>query len=398
MTSIRILVGDSLERLAELPENSVDSVVCDPPYGLGKPPPIEDVLRAWLAGDEYQAKGGGMMGLKWDAFVPGPAVWRECLRVLKPGGHMLAFFGTRTEDVGSIAIRMAGFERRNLLAWMYGSGMPASKRITDAIAQHLKQEEPAEAEPWEGWATALAPALEPIVMARKPLAGTIGANVLEHGTAGLNLDACRNDRGNHPANLLHDGSQCVLDLFPTTAPKRPSPGEGELMDTKSRGNWGFRRQPCSLEDAGGSAARYFYCSKASSAERDAGLGGPVLIGGERAGGRAEGSAGLASPRAGTHTPGRCDHPTVKPVDLMRWMVRLVTPPGGTVLDPFMGSGSTGIAAHLEGFDFIGCELDPHHAATAELRIRHYSGKADIVSEAPGEEVKSREPDRVGFFV
>lgn len=442
MTCIRILVGDSLERLAELPENSVDSVVCDPPYGLK------------------------FMGKRWDAEVPKAELWAAVLRVLKPGGHLLASFGTRTYHRGVVAVEDGGFQIRDMVAWLYGQGMPKSKSIARVVDQHIDPVEPRgraipvasksqpngkpltgnpvppyeprtdEGKQWDGFGTGLSPGLEPIVLARKPFPGTIAANVLEHGTAGLNIDGCRihapdapesvkvcenvgsryvgilnggqrslaaprttsaSQRGRWPANVCHDGSQQVLALFPTTAPKRPSPGEGELMDTKSRGNWGFRRQPCSLEDAGGSAARYFYCSKASSAERDAGLGGPVLSGGERAGGRAEGSAGLDNPRAGTHAEGLNDHATVKPIDLMRWMVRLVTPPGGTVLDPFMGSGSTGVAAHLEGFGFIGCELDPHHAATAELRIRHYSGKADIVSEAPRGEVESREPDRIGFF-
>lgn len=433
MTCIRILVGDSLERLAELPENSVDSVVCDPPYGLK------------------------FMGKRWDAEVPKAELWAAVLRVLKPGGHLLASFGTRTYHRGVVAVEDGGFQIRDMVAWLYGQGMPKSKSIARVVDQHIDPVEPRgraipvasksqpngkpltgnpvppyeprtdEGKQWDGFGTGLSPGLEPIVLARKPLIGTIPVNVLEHGTGGINIDACRipgskpettrgsggqhgrfsplpgqgrihdDGRGRWPANVCHDGSQQVLALFPTTAPKRPSPGEGELMDTKSRGNWGFRRQPCSLEDAGGSAARYFYCSKASSAERVAGLGGPVLSGGERAGGRAEGSAGLDNPRAGTHAEGLNDHATVKPIDLMRWMVRLVTPPGGTVLDPFMGSGSTGVAAHLEGFGFIGCELDPHHAATAELRIRHYSGKADIVSEAPRGEVESREPDRVGFF-
>lgn len=403
MTSIRILVGDSLERLAELPENSVDSVVCDPPYGLK------------------------FMGKRWDADVPKPELWAAVLRVLKPGGHLLASFGTRTYHRGVVAVEDAGFQIRDMVAWLHGQGMPKSKSIAMVVDQHIDPVEARgraipvagksqpngkpltgnpvppyeprtdEGKQWDGFGTGLSPGLEPIVLARKPLIGTIPVNVLEHGTGGIHIDACRvGDRW--PANVCHDGSQQVLDLFPITAPKRSSPGGGQAMDTKSRGNWGFRRQPCSLEDAGGSAARYFYCAKASSTERDAGLGGPILSGGERAGGRAEGSAGLDNPRVGTRTEGRNDHIAVKPIDLMRWMVRLATPPGGTVLDPFMGSGSTGVAAHLEGFDFIGCELDPHHAATAELRIRHYSGKADIVSEAPGEEVESREPDRVGFFV
>lgn len=433
MTSIRILVGDSLERLAELPENSIDSIVCDPPYGLK------------------------FMGKRWDADVPTVALWTAVLRVLKPGGHLLATFGTRTYHRGVVAVEDAGFEIRDMVAWLHGQGMPKSKSLAMVIDQHLDPVEPrgraipvasgaqpngdpltgnpvepydprtADGEDWDGWGTGLSPGLEPIVLARKPLIGTIPVNVLKHGTGGINIDACRiptddswqpsthqpNDsigtfktktrttcqhsEGRWPANVCHDGSQAVLDLFPQTQPKRPSKGDGRRCDTKGNG-WGMKRTGTDLRDDGGSAARYFYCAKPSGSERDAGLGGEAYTAGERAGGRAEGSAGLANPRAGTRAEGLCDHPTVKPIALMRWMVRLVTPAGGTVLDPFMGSGSTGIAAHLEGFDFIGCELDPHHAATAELRIRHYAGDTEIDSEAPRDEVAERQPQRTGFFV
>lgn len=401
MTSTRILVGDSLERLAELPENSVDSVATDSPYGLK------------------------FMGKSWDAEVPKTQLWSAVLRVLKPGGYLLSSFGTRTYHRGVVAIEDAGFEIRDMVAWLHGQGMPKSKSIAMVVDQHLDPKEPRgraipvasgqqpngdpltgtpvppyeprtpEGERWNGWGTGLSPGLEPIVLARKPLIGTIPVNVLEHGTGGINIDASRVGE-RWPANVAHDGSQMVLELFPETAGKRPTKGDGRSCDTNGNG-WGMSRVGSDLHDAGGSAARYFYCAKPSGAERDAGLGGEELTGGERAGGRAEGSAGLANPRAGTRARGFNDHNTVKPIALMRWMVRLVTPPGGTVLDPFMGSGTTGIAAHLEGFDFIGCELDPHHAATAELRIRHYAGDGGIVSEAPRGQVESREPDKTGFF-
>lgn len=445
MTSIRILVGDSLDRLAELPENSVDSIVCDPPYGLK------------------------FMGKRWDADVPKAELWAAGLRVLKPGGHLLASFGTRTYHRGVVAVEDAGFEIRDMVAWLHGQGMPKSVDIGKVLDEAAGAEREVvgsrtkldagfhrvsgtgtdqpqfyrthdtditapstdAAKEFDGWGTGLSPGLEPIVLARKPLIGTIPVNVLEHGTGGINIDACRIPRGDGyadncvvqgpdkrpssfarrdeaakfqpsklggwPANVCHDGSQRVLDLFPQTQPKRPTKGDGRRCDTKGNG-WGMKRTGTDLRDDGGSAARYFYTAKPSGSERDAGLGGEAHTAGERAGGRAEGSAGLANPRAGTNTEGFNDHPTVKPIALMRWMVRLVTPAGGTVLDPFMGSGSTGIAAHLEGFDFIGIELDPHHAATAELRIRHYAGDDGIVSEAPSDEVGSRTPERAGFFV
>ena len=466
----RILVGDSLERLKELPDASIDAVVCDPPYGLGKPPPIKDVLQAWLAGDEYQAKGGGMMNKKWDAFVPSPPIWRECLRVLKPGGHLLAFFGARTYGVGEMAIRLAGFEIRDQLCWIYAQGMPKSVNVARVIDQKLDPQPPRgkaipvasseqpngkplegnpieayesrtdEGREWDGFGTGLSPAHEPICMARKPLEGTIAENVLEHGTAGLNIDGTRvgwesqqdrervnataspNSRftgeksegvtgwadgrtrpradithsaGRWPANICHDGSPEVLALFPESGPARPHAHTSTLMDPT--GAWGFRRPPKRQQDDGGSAARFFFCSKVSKTERDRGLGGEVVSASERAGGRAEGSVGLGNARAGTRTAALNPHPTLKPVKLMRWLCRLVTPPGGTVLDPFMGSGSTGVAARLEGFSFVGCELDPHHAATAELRIKHYTGDTGEGSEAPQEEVESRKPERTGFF-
>lgn len=437
MPSIRILVGDSLERLAELPENSVDSVSTDSPYGLK------------------------FMGKRWDAEVPTAAFWRAVLRVMKPGAHLLSTFGTRTYHRGVVNIEDAGFEIRDMVAWLHAEGMPKSKSIAMVIDQHLDPVEPrgraipvasklqpngkplkgnrvepykprtSQAKQWDGWGTGLSPGLDPIVLARKPLIGVIPVNVLQHRTGGINIDACRtptddgyadncvvqgpdrrpssfarrdqaskfqpSELGRWPGNVCHDGSQMVMELFPETAAKRPSIGDGRAMDTRGTG-WGFRRHDCVLQDAGGSAARYFYCAKPSPAERDAGLGGEPRTGGQRAGGRADGSPGLENPRAGTHVAGCNDHPTVKPIALMRWMVRLVTPPGGTVLDPFLGSGSTGIAAYLEGFDFIGCELDPHHAATAHLRIKHYAGEAAMASEAPSDEVASRTPDRAGFFL
>ena len=427
---IRILVGDSLERLAELPDESVDAVVTDPPYGLGKEPPIADVLHAWLAGQQYHAKGSGFMGREWDAYVPGPHLWRECLRVLRPGGHMVAFFGTRTYDVGTMAIRIAGFEIRDQLAWLYGSGFPksldvskaidamygaereqgeilkgASSQRTESLGRHTATYAATyaatdEAKQWDGWGTALKPAQEPIVLARKPLAGTVAETVLEHGTGGLNVDGCRvahdddvdlaelihcqteqsgdtltinipgfvgakyKPGGRWPANVVHDGSDEVLAGFPVTkAGSQPSVRAGMGFGGGAMG----QRLDGYATDAG-SAARFFYCSKASKADRDEGLDGfEIRSPGEKTD-REDGSDGIG-PRAGARAEGRNHHPTVKPTELMRWLCRLITPPGGTVLDPFLGSGSTGKAAALEGFSFIGCELDPEYATLAEARIR-----------------------------
>jgi site-specific DNA-methyltransferase (adenine-specific) len=328
-----LLEGDCLELLRTLDDCSVDAVVTDPPYSLR------------------------FMGRAWDYDVPGVEVWVECLRVLKPGGHLLAFAGTRTQHRMAAGIEDAGFEIRDMIMWAYGSGFPKSMDVSKAMdmAAGAEREEvgiagksgskrnsmagdfaggeymttaPATeaAKQWGGWGTALKPALEPITVARKPLIGTVAANVLEHGTGGINVDGCRIGTdvvggngskpsctgnvysggwhrrapnptvGRWPANLIHDGSEEVCRL---------------------------------LRDA----ARFFYTAKASGADR-------------------EGNT----------------HPTVKPTDLMRYLCRLVTPPGGAVLDPFMGSGSTGVAALLEGFRFVGIERESEYMRIAEQRI------------------------------
>lgn len=305
----RITCADCREYLATLPDESVDAVVCDPPYEL-----------------DYMASAWDRSGIAYD-----PIVWREVLRVLKPGGFVVAFGGSRTYHRLGMAIEDAGFEIRDSLLWLYGTGFPASLNLARCLG-------PA----FEGLGTALKPAHEPAILARKPFRGTVAANVLAHGTAGLNVGACRipreDNKSNWPANVMHDGSEPVL---------------------------------AGLD----SAARFFYCAKVSKAEREEGLDErfDVASAGELTGGRAEGSDGLKSPRAGAgRTSGgrRNIHPTVKPIALMRWLIRLVTPPGGIVLDPFAGSGSTGCAAVLEDRPFLGCELSPEYAAIARARIEH----------------------------
>jgi site-specific DNA-methyltransferase (adenine-specific) len=348
--------GDCLEVLRTMSDNSVDAVVTDPPYGLA------------------------FMGKKWDYDVPSIQIWQECLRVLKPGGHLLAFAGTRTQHRMAVRIEDAGFEIRDMIAWVYGSGFPKSHDISKAIDKAAGAErevvgkyirpdgtdrdytewqihtgqwrynsgfDPSQraqtapatpaAKQWEGWGTALKPALEPITVARKPFTGTVAENVLEWGTGGINVDGCRvgtdaeepnarkqksklgvtinnqvyNDGwvgtgcswdgtlGRFPANLIHDGSDEVVGFM-------------------------------------GESFRFFYCAKASKADRGDGN----------------------------------NHPTVKPTDLMRYLCRLVTPPNGIVLDPFTGSGSTGKAAILEGFQFIGIEREAEYIEIARARIEH----------------------------
>ena len=410
-----IHLGDCLDVLRTLDDNSVDSIVTDPPYGLS------------------------FMGKKWDYDVPAVEVWAECLRVLKPGGHLLAFAGTRTQHRMAVRIEDAGFEIRDMIAWVYSTGFPKSLDVSKAIDKaagavrevvgpsraNIREElkyggndpshnhgrlgavtHPPETAPatdlarqWQGWGTALKPALEPITVARKPLIGTVANNVTTWGTGAINVDGGRvgsestqrtsnaetngdgwgmgtnahtngSASGRFPANLIHAGSDEVLGLFPeTTSGANPTSrgGIGYMSSAKGQDSCDAPRGIDS-----GSAARFFYCAKASAEDRDDGCSAlPAKSAGQVTGGRVEGSAGLSSPRSGAgrrREETRNIHPTVKPTDLMRYLCRLVTPPGGLVLDPFVGSGSTGRGAVLEGFQFVGIEREAEYVAIARARI------------------------------
>lgn len=374
-------VGNCLDVLKTLDAESIDAIVTDPPYGLA------------------------FMGKKWDYDVPSTDIWQECLRVLKPGGHLLAFAGTRTQHRMACRIEDAGFEIRDMIAWVYGSGFPKSHNLKDD---------------WQGWGTALKPALEPITMARKPLIGTVAENVLEHGTGALNIDKSRvgtddtrapsyrmtskgkpgggygNDMdytrsglvagsacGRWPANFIHDGSDEVVRLFPQSSVtgKRT---ESSRSATVTGTIWGTDNHQSVEYIDSGSAARFFYCPKASKAEREAGLEGMESI--HRVNGNKwtdqdyRVTNGERPPTAESG-PRTNHHPTVKPIDLMAYLCRLITPPSGTILDPFMGSGSTGVAALREGFKFIGIELNPEYAEIAQKRIENELNKAPLFTNA-----------------
>lgn len=343
MSKIQLFNDDCLNVLKTLDDNSIDSCVTDPPYGLS------------------------FMGKSWDYDVPEVEIWKEVYRVLKPGAHLLAFFGSRTYHRGVVQIEDAGFEIRDQIMWIYGSGFPKSHNIGKAIDKeagakrkvigtkkthdirnnNLLEErenknlgqmmyeytEPAteEAKQWEGWGTALKPAHEPIVVARKPITQTVAKNVLEYGTGALNIDGCRiegrertnygleksvrsqkntygmpsvsanfdSNKGRWPANVIHDGSDEVVSQFPNES------------------------------------SRFFYCAKASKSDRES----------------------------------NNNHPTVKPTDLMKYLCRLITPKNGIVLDPFMGSGSTGKAAISEGFKFVGIEMNKEYFEIAQQRVK-----------------------------
>lgn len=500
--TITLYAGDCLDVLADLPDNSVDSVCCDPPYGLANTDPahVAETITRWVNGErDYLPGGSGFMGKAWDAFVPPVAVWDDCLRVLKPGGHLLAFSGSRTMDLMTLGLRLAGFEIRDSIAWLYGSGFPKSLDVSKAIdridatdarrarnlsftewmrstgvssrqidaatssfmgghyltareqaavptadmfdlirplldvdvpewVEALVTERTVESEnfkarevtgqrttglgtgkgavayiadsenrditapatdaarTWQGWGTALKPAFEPIVVARKPLAGTVAANVLAHGTGALNINGCRtptngetlhtstvpNDmRGGHygsghrpgepsgqrryteqggtnfaatsgprggdpagrwPANVILDESQAaVLDAQGGASQSRV----GKPRGADAGDGWGMTATGAECDDEGG-ASRFFYVAKADAGERV----------------RVDGIA----------------HPTVKPLDLMRWLVRLVTPPGGTVLEPFAGSGTTVEACLLEGFHCIAIEREADYLPLIVQRV------------------------------
>ena len=347
--------------MAAMDEASVDAIVTDPPYGLASGP------TAFL---EDATSGRGFMGKEWDRGVPGPAFWREALRVAKPGAYLLAFGGTRAFHRMAVAIEDAGWEIRDCVCWLYGSGFPKSHDASKAIDRAAGAEEALE---WAGWGTALKPAWEPILMARKPLVGTVAANLLLHGTGALNIDGARvgagEGQGRWPANLMHDGSPEVVAGFPSDRPGMSGGGDGR-RDASMFGVGGVSK-PEHFRSDKGSASRFFYCAKASRADREEGCEKLPTRSGAEATDRQEGTAGLNSPRAGasrTAEAVRNHHPTVKPTELMRYLIRLITPPGGTVLDPFMGSGSTGKAAMLEGATFRGCDLDPAYLTIAEARI------------------------------
>ena len=380
---------DCIEQMQTMIDEGVqvESIVTDPPYELG------------------------FMGKSWDStgIAFQKETWQLAFQLLKPGGHLLAFGGSRTYHRMAVAIEDAGFQIRDQIMWLYGSGFPKSLNIGKTLSA------------WEGWGTALKPAHEPIVLARKPIEGTVAENVLKHGTGGINIDECRvetseelgreqtdgplpskygfndnsmgnkfqegNPQGRFPANVLHDGSEEVLEGFPTTSKSAGGGGMrgkggqiyGEYKGKEYAKVIGFGDE--------GSAARFFYCAKVSRTERNRGLDTAADKTKYTAGNYSQSPVCKTCDKTlnGTNDHSSCsgevyyrkmkseitknNHPTVKPIELMKYLCRLVTPKGGTILDPFMGSGSTGMAAKDEGFDFIGIEKEKEYYEIAEQRIK-----------------------------
>ena len=377
----------------------VESVVTDPPYELG------------------------FMGKSWDAsgIAFDKKTWELAFQLLKPGGYLLAFSASRNYHRMAVAVEDAGFEIRDQIMWIYGSGFPKSlnigmgvdkkqgnERVTvgertrnvkpfdddngwnsnNTTGNHIYTKGNSE---WEGWGTALKPAHEPIVMARKPLEGTVVDNVLEHGVGGINIDECRVGKeileeqiagrsnkigtferkdmitpkreGRYPANVMHDGSDVVNDIFPNS---KGSSGNGNAkVGETSKGAIPLRRGEAPLYNDEGSASRYFYCPKTAKSERNQGL----IEFDDKQYSHDGRKKSIENPYQRNKSISKNSHPTVKPVELMKYLCRLVTPKGGTVLDPFMGSGSTGMAAKDEGFDFIGIEREKEYFEISEQRIK-----------------------------
>jgi DNA modification methylase len=407
MKKIKLMLGDNISSLKKLPDNSIDSVVTDPPYALN------------------------FMNKRWDSEVPSVDFWREVFRVLKPGGHVLSFGGTRTYHRMVVNIEDAGFEIRDQIMWLYGSGFPKSHNIGKAVDRLQGNDREVvgklenyqdkrglngqtenvmeNAKPrididvtkgnsqWEGWGTAMKPSVEPICVARKPLSEkSVAENVLKWGTGGINIDGCRvgSETNEHHRPTVkksgHFNNGNEKEWEPSNSEEGRFPANiildeiaGEMLDAQSgvsKSQKGIKSNKGSIWNSGndeniirghndkGGASRFFYQAKVSKAERNMGLDhleDKVIEG--RDPGQDERSVAYKK----RPTPTKNTHPTVKPVALMAYLCRLVTPPNGICLDPFMGSGSTGIAAQLEGFRFCGMEMDPDYFKIAEARINDF---------------------------
>lgn len=525
-----VINGNNIEVLKSYPDNYFDAVVTDPPYGLGKEPNAAELMKDWVEHGCHEISGKGFMGKEWDAFVPQPIFWKEVFRVLKHGGHVVSFFGTRTYDWGVMAMRFAGFEVRDCIQWLYGSGFPKSHNISKAIDKlngaerevigknenHRVRNNPMaemltlsngnittpateQAKQWDGWGTALKPANEPIVLARKPLEKglSVAENILKWGTGGINIDASRvgsetikgqkagqgfnnvkgfgvntkmgdenakeyisdDVNGRFPANIILShhpececkgtkkvkGSNCSPDdigkgrdggysngIYGEKSSKvtvSHTDDEGmetvedwdchedcpiRILDEQSgllktgamKKSYEYVNNGYSIgkpsgstkqiyESNSGGASRFFYCAKASKSERNKGLDGFEEKENKHSTYGIHSEEGLINNGRNPENRTRAMsnfHPTVKPIKLMQYLVKLVTPPNGIVLDPFCGSGTTGVACTLDGFHFVGIEQDPEYTKIAEARINNYGTKGEQLKESePKSDKKEEQP-------
>jgi DNA modification methylase len=563
-----VISGNNIETLKNYPDNYFDSVVTDPPYGLGKEPNAEEMLRAWLDTGYLEVKGVGFMGKEWDAFIPQPLFWKEIFRVLKHGGHVVSFFGTRTYDWGCMAIRLAGFEIRDSISWVYGVGFPKSHNISKAIDKmpkannrllefaellkhrrnelhfslsqaddlickgstmynflegrningvlkvyppnkeyyekiksiygiqgwddivennleivgeqagnfgfqingerwnektHIKEITTEQAKEWEGWGSALKPAHEDLVLARKPLEKglSIAENVLKWGTGAINIDASRignelikgqkagqgfnnvkgfgvntklgneeakkyiseDTNGRFPANfILGHHFDCEMKIEKTIytdtneeesnevwnchddCPIRildEQSGISKSSDTQRNrntiGSFGMPNDKTPEYNDKGGASRFFYIAKANKWERNYGLqefeNNKPMYESHRP--NYQNTKGIETPYAGAGRTGnenRNNHPTVKPIKLMQYLVRMITPPNGIVLDPFAGSGTTGIACKIDGFEFVGLELSEDYTKIANARIESFQEEKVFIDETIIYKNRNKEED------
>jgi site-specific DNA-methyltransferase (adenine-specific) len=531
---LKVINGNNIDILKNYPDNYFDAVVTDPPYGLGKEPNAEELMKDWIEKGYHEISGKGFMGKEWDAFIPQPVFWKEVFRVLKHGGHVLSFFGTRTYDWGVMSMRFAGFEVRDCIQWLYGSGFPKSHNISKALdkmegaerevigkkergsVEEAKERgagflsDPANrnnikqfgygtelitapstnsAKKWDGWGTALKPANEPIVLARKPLEKglSIAENILKWGVGGINIDASRigtnenlnggaysenkksdgewgtmhefvgkeyeQPQGRFPANIIlthHEDCECKGTKkvksdgnFPKTQNteswKMSSKGKsltpendyadengkeevedwdchedcpirildeqsgvsktGDIKSYKQKNIHSYNGSMPTIREVNfkgdkGGASRFFYVAKASKAERNKGLEDfdekPLAFSNQAKAELKRGNLEFnGNGIIGEGIVGHGNkinmlknfHPTVKPIKLMQYLVKMITPPNGIVLDPFCGSGTTGVACKLDGFQFVGLEQDPEYAKIAEARITNYEPEVSIAKKS-----------------
>ena len=341
----KIITGNNIDVLRTYEDNTFDSVVTDPPYGIA------------------------FLNKSWDQDTGALATWQECFRVLKPGCHLLPFSAARTYHHLASNIEQSGFEIRDQLMWLYGSGFPKAQHMGKALDKRGVENN------LHGWKTSLKPAHEPIVMARKPFKGSAIDNVLEHGTGALNIDASKiGNESRFPSNVIIDEEAgAMLDA------QAPKTGNGHRAKTKVTGYGKFGGGSSSYAGAGekvdglSGASKFFYCPKVSRAERHVGLEKmPEAVFGDVKGCYDDGKR-FASKHQELQSLGN-NHPTVKPVELMKYLIRLVTPENGKVLDPFNGSGSAGMACVELGHDYVGCELDPEYVEISKKRISAWQEK------------------------
>ena len=386
-----IIHGDSFEEVKTLQDNSIDALVTDPPYGMSNisHTAFMDCMMKWCSDDDmYLPKAKGFMDKSWDGFVPPPGFWKEVLRVLKPGAYGLVFASSRTQDLMGLSLRIAGFEIRDCVTWLYGSGFPKSHDVSKGIDKlkgcerkivkkrfrsfggkpnyhvdpscgkygfqenfNITAPSSQEAQQWQGWGTALKPSYEPALLIRKPFKGSVASNVLEWGVGGINIDGCRIE------------GEALKYIVPLTWGNNGY-GCNKAKGYSSKQIYDKGRFPSNtiMDDVASSLlkdeSRFFYTAKASPGERSAGIKRNI-------------------------------HPTVKPIEIMRYLCRLITPPNGLILEPFLGSGTTAIAAEKEGFNIIGIEREQEYYDIAQARIKYWSthDHAMTPQNPPDEEVQ-----------